>query len=76
MAIKLLKKSKQRKLLEEVKRTAMGIGQDNSWKDEKKTRGFRPSVISTFNIEDDEMKELKSRKVYKRRKSERLSERE
>ena len=66
MAIKLLKKSKQRKLLEEVKRTALGIGQDTSWKDEakSKSRGFRPSVISTFNIdeEDDQLTNLGSKK--------------
>ena len=59
MAIKLLKKSKQRKLLEEVKRTALGIGQDNSWKEDvkSKSRGFRTSIVSTLDIvEEDEFR--------------------
>ena len=66
MAIKLLKKSKQRKLLEEVKRTAQGIGQDNSWKEDwkAKSRGLRPSIVSTLEIGDEEdFKALRSKKV-------------
>ena len=70
MAIKLLKKSKQRKLLEEVKQTAMGIGQDTSWKDDgkPKNRGFRTSITSTFSaVDEDDLKdlnELRSKKVH------------
>ena len=69
MAIKLLKKSKQRKLLEEVKQTAMGIGQDTSWKDDgkPKNRGFRTSITSTFSaVDEDDLKdlnELRSKKM-------------